>query len=221
MIEAIIQKRSALDDYIRLHPNFKENLTPLPEDKSAPEIARRMMEASRLTGLGPMAAVAGAFSQSAVDAALAGGAREAVAENGGDIVLKLQEEMILGIHPGKGPLQGKLAFLVSPKDTPLSICSSSSKMGHSLSFGNCDLATVVGKDGFITDAVATLGANLVKKHEDMNPVIERLLTIPGILGILLVFDGKIGLGGSLPEIIKNNDPRMEGKITRAPFAPQE
>ena len=215
-------------------PAFRESLSPLedipgpgevsgpPFDASGsglPDMVRRMLEAGRLTGLGPMAAVAGGFAQAAVEAAVAAGFDEAAAENGGDVVLKLKEEMILGIHPGAGPLEGKLAFRILPEQTPVSICSSSSRMGHSLSFGRCDLATVAGRDGYIADAAATLAGNLVKGPEDMQPAIDRLLTIPGVRGVLLVCGGQIGLGGRLPELIKNIDPETGKKITRDPFSP--
>lgn len=60
--------RSSLEAYIRQHPEFAESLVPLQAlAASAPECARRMHEASLLTGVGPMAAVAGTFSQMAVE----------------------------------------------------------------------------------------------------------------------------------------------------------
>jgi hypothetical protein len=225
MIQTILRDRAALDRYIRYRPLFKTSLVPLPDTPgpeepltppavAPPETARRMMEAARLTGLGPMAAVAGGFAQRAVEAALAAGEIEAIAENGGDVVLRLSSEMILGIHPGEGPLKDKLAFRILPEEAPLSLCSSSGRMGHSLSLGRADLVTVCGEDGFIADAAATLGGNLVKVPADMPVAVDRLLAIPGVRGVLLICEGKIALGGRLPEIIRNGGPGMEGKITR-------
>ncbi len=128
--------------------------------------------------------------------------------------MRLSSEMILGIHPGEGPLKDKLAFWILPEEAPLSLCSSSGRMGHSLSLGRADLVTVYGDHGFIADAAATLGGNLVKKASDMTAAMDRLLALPGVRGVLLICAGKIALGGRLPEIIRNGDPGMEGKITR-------
>jgi len=225
MIQTILRDRAALEAYLRYRPAFAASLVPLPDipDPSEtltppavtpPDIARRMMEAARLTGVGPMAAVAGGFAQRAVEAALAAGEPEAAAENGGDVVLRLNSEMILGIHPGEGPLKDKLAFRVLPEEAPLSLCSSSGRMGHSLSLGRTDLVTVCSSDGFIADAAATLGGNLVKKAADMPAAVDKLLAVPGVRGVLIICGGKIALGGTLPEIIRNDDPGMGKKITR-------
>ena len=56
--------RSSLEAYIRKYPGFARSLVPLEIlSPDAPECARRMHTASLLTGVGPMAAVAGTFSQ--------------------------------------------------------------------------------------------------------------------------------------------------------------
>jgi hypothetical protein len=57
---------------------------------------------------------------------------------------------------GDAPIGDRLAFSIQPEETPISICSSSGKMGHSLSFGDCDLTTTVASDAALADAAATL-----------------------------------------------------------------
>ncbi len=56
--------RAQIEEYIRIHPEFKTSLVPVQEDKLAPEIVRDMLRASKMAGVGPMASVAGAIAES-------------------------------------------------------------------------------------------------------------------------------------------------------------
>jgi uncharacterized protein len=219
VIEEIQKQRGLLESYIQRCPDFLSALSPIALLPDASEIIVRMHEASLATGVGPMAAVAGAIAQFAAEAALHGDNQlaypEAIVENGGDIYLSAKEDVVIALYAGNSSLSGKLAFLIKPDQMPLSICSSSSKMGHSLSFGNCDLATVVAKDGALADAAATLTCNRVKEPGDVNPALEEALAIPGILGVLVVKDDQIGLAGDLPDLVKHTDIRVKDKITHA------
>jgi ApbE superfamily uncharacterized protein (UPF0280 family) len=200
--QEIVRQRAILEDYIRRDPNFQHSLKPIPISADAPEVARRMACAANTVGVGPMAAVAGAMAQLAVEAALKAGAEEAIVDNGGDIYLQTVEPVIIGLYPGESGQIGRLAFSLEACETPLSICSSSGKMGHSLSFGQCDLATVVAKDGALADAAATLAANLVKTVSDVEPALNHMVSIAGIIGALIVKDGHVGLAGKLPPLVK-------------------
>jgi len=198
----VVRQRQILGDYIRHHPEFQSALEPIELRAEAPEIARRMAWAARLAGVGPMAAVAGAVAQLAAEAALSAGAPEAIVDNGGDIYLKASEPVVVCLGTGTAKLADRLAFLLEPGDTPISICSSSGKMGHSMSFGLCDLATIVAQDGALADAAATQAGNLVKTVDDVDAALERIMRIPGLDGVLLVKDDRIGLTGRLPQLIK-------------------
>jgi ApbE superfamily uncharacterized protein (UPF0280 family) len=198
----IVRQREILDDYIRRHRQFKDSLEPIELRPDAPPIAQRMAWAARLAGVGPMAAVAGAMAQFAAEAALAAGAREAIVDNGGDIYLKAAEPVVVSLGTGTARLADRLAFLIEPRDTPIAICSSSGMMGHSMSFGQCDLATIVAKDGALADAAATQAANLVKTPADVDAALECIARIAGIDGVVLVKDDRIGLAGRLPQLIK-------------------
>jgi ApbE superfamily uncharacterized protein (UPF0280 family) len=198
----IVRQRRILDDYINLHPEFKHSLEPIELRPDAPPIAQRMAWAAQLTGVGPMAAVAGAMAQLGAEAALAAGAQEAIVDNGGDIYLKAAEPVVVGLGAGAAQLADRLAFLLQPHDTPISICSSSGKMGHSMSLGQCDLATVVAQDAALADAAATQAANLVKTVDDVDAALERIARIPGVAGVIIVKDDRIGLAGRLPQLIR-------------------
>ncbi len=201
-MEEIQRQRSLLEAYIARDPQFETSLKPVGLLEGAPEVVRRMAQAAWKTGVGPMAAVAGTMAQLAARAALADGAVEAIVENGGDIYLVSPEPVRVGLYAGDNPLAGKLAFEVVTAEMPLSICSSSSRMGHSLSLGDCDLATVVSKDAGLADAAATLAGNLVKEAADIRCVLESVGAIAGILGLLLVKGEAVGLAGDLPRLLR-------------------
>jgi ApbE superfamily uncharacterized protein (UPF0280 family) len=211
--EEIKKQRKILETYILRHPRFGSSFTPVSLLPGAPEIARRMALASEKTGVGPMAAVAGVMAQAAVEAARKKGDRDIVVENGGDIYMASESEVVVGLFAGKGRLSDELAVSIPPGSMPLSVCSSSSLMGHSVSLGRCDLACVTSKDAALADAAATSACNLVKSAADVKPCLETIMNIDGILGILVVFEDRVGLAGDFPALIRNEDKRAIGKIT--------
>ena len=200
----IVRQRRILEEYIARDPEFKTALVPIDLRADAPEIARRMACAARRVGVGPMAAVAGAMAQIAAEAALAAGAEEVIVDNGGDIYLKAIEPVLVTLGTGTTRLADRLAFSVQPHETPIAICSSSGKMGPSMSFGLCDLATIVAKDAALADAAATQAGNLVKTVDDVDAALESILRIEGIDGVMLVKDDRVGLAGHLPRLVKTN-----------------
>jgi len=210
----VIGERRKLERYIARHPEFLASLVPVALRDDPPEAAIRMASASELTGLGPMAAVAGTLAQMGAEAAMAAGCSEAIVENGGDIFIHSDREVTIGLYAGDNAIGGKLAMRIHPQDLPMALCSSSSKMGHSLSFGQCDLATVAARDGALADAAVTLVCNLIASERDMTPVLDRVGAITGIDGILAVKNGKIALWGRLPELVRNQDADSRSKITR-------
>ena len=202
VVSEIRRQREILEDYIARHGEFQTSLMPIDLRPDAPESAKRMAVASRLVGTGPMAAVAGAMAQLAAEAAIKKQCTEVIVENGGDIYLQTSEPVIIGLYPGEFEAGGGLAFSLQGEDTPVSICSSSGKMGHSMSLGMCDLATVVAKDAALADAAATLAANLVKTVDDVEPTLNQIAAIEGVEGVVIIKDGQVGLAGKLPPLVK-------------------
>lgn len=193
----IVRQRAVLGTYIARDPRFRTALRPVPISSDAPPIVCHMAAAAQAAGVGPMAAVAGAVAQFAAEA----GTGESIVENGGDIYCILSRPLMIGLHPGGKTLSGKLAFRVAPDDTPLALCSSSGRMGDSDSFGDCDLATVLARDGALADAAATRAANLVRQSSDIDAALETVHAIPGVDGVLIVKDERIGLVGTLPPLV--------------------
>ena len=212
----IVDQRTVLSRYIDKYPGFMESMVPVPDmiESGAPDIVKRMHRASLLTGTGPMAAVAGVNAQIAAEKAVAAGADEAIVENGGDIYLFSGKEVILSLHAGNTVFADKLALRIKAETMPLAVCSSSGSMGHSRSFGKCDLSTVVSVDGALADAAATQACNYVKNEEDIQNALDKIMSIKGVLGILIIKNDKIGIAGNFPEIVKNTDINASGKITR-------
>jgi ApbE superfamily uncharacterized protein (UPF0280 family) len=204
VVAEIVRQRRILEEYIARHPSFQAALAPIDLRADAPEVARRMAWAARRAGVGPMAAVAGAMAQIAAEAALTAGAKEAIVDNGGDIYLKAAEPVLVALGTGTAKLADRLAFSVRPEETPLSICSSSGKMGHSMSFGLCDLATIVAQDAALADAAATQAGNLVKTVPDVDAALEKIMRIEGVAGVMLVKDDRVGLAGHLPRLTKTD-----------------
>ncbi|MCX7787794.1 MAG: UPF0280 family protein [Spirochaetes bacterium] len=209
MIKEILLQRRLIEGYIRRYPQFLTSLVPIPPLPNAPPIALAMHSASELTGVGPMAAVAGAIAEYA---ARAGGG--GVVENGGDIFLISETPVVIGLYGGKTPLSNRIGFRIDPERMPMAVCSSSGKMGHSLSFGKADLVTIFSKDGALADAAATLGGNLVQSERDIESTLVQLCQIPGIEAAWIEVDGKVGFQGNLPPLVRLEDREFYRKITR-------
>jgi hypothetical protein len=147
------------------------------------------------------------------EAGSGGAARSVIVENGGDIFLASDRETVIGLYAGRSSVSGRLGFAVPP-DQPLAVCSSSGTLGHSLSFGRADLATVTSRNAALADAAATLAGNLVQSDDDIGPALERVCAVPGVLGVFIVLGERIGMKGELPPLVRIEDEDFACKITR-------
>ena len=214
-VREITAMRNELERFITRSRQFAAALEPLSSlAEDAPGTAGEMHTASCAVGVGPMAAVAGTFAERAAAAAVQSGCEEAIVENGGDLFLRLSKELTLGIYAGAPPFKDTLAFRIKPDQTPMAVCSSSSTMGHSLSFGKCSLTTVFSLSGALADAAATLACNLVQEESDINPALDRIMAIQGISGLMILKNDKMGLAGDIPELVRSTDPDLKSKVTR-------
>ena len=194
--ESVLKYRNQIETYISTVPSFERSLVPVQERHHPPEIIKEMISASRLTNVGPMAAVAGAIAQS-VGRDLLHFSRELIIENGGDIYLASSKERLVGIYAGVSPLSLKIGMVVEPQKTPLAICTSSGTVGHSLSFGKADAVCVLSESGALADAAATAIGNVIRKKDDIEKGLERGKEIEGVSGVLIIFGEKIGVWGEI------------------------
>jgi ApbE superfamily uncharacterized protein (UPF0280 family) len=194
--ESIKKYRQQVEEYIRKQPVFLHSLEPVKPLPGAPEIINHMCRASAACGVGPMAAIAGAVSfYVAMD--LICYTNELVVENGGDIYIVGKRERVVGIYAGQSALTGKIGVKISPDTLPVSICTSSGTVGHSLSFGSADAAVVLSKDACLADAAATAAGNMIRSRNDVEKTLNKLKMIPGITGILIIIGEYVGVWGNI------------------------
>ncbi len=200
--EELIKNYGLLEAYIQKNPVFLTTYEPLPIDTDAPKIAKNMQDAANKAGVGPMAAVAGAFSDLVGEFLLKNGASDVIVENGGDIYLKITEPRTVGIYAGPSKLSDRLAFKIKPEDTPLGICTSSDSVGPSISLGTSDASTVLADSSALADAAASAIGNAVKGTNAMQKAIDRAKKLECVRGILVIKGEEIGAWGKLPSLIK-------------------
>lgn len=188
--------RSDLETYIGAHPRFAESFVPVDVEPDAPEIVRAMAEAGFAAEVGPMAAVAGAVAER-VASGLEEYSAEVLVENGGDLfVVGRTARRILLLAEGS-PLSGRLAIDLAPEAMPCAVCTSSGKVGHSVSLGVAHAVTVIAGTGALADAVATAAGNLVHGPQDIERALERALAVPGIRGAVVIAGDSVGALGDV------------------------
>lgn len=192
----IKEQRFLLEEYIKGDPVFRTTLEPHPVLPGAPAIAVDMAKAAQMAGVGPMAAVAGAFSQ-VVGKALARRSRDVIVENGGDIFIKSSLARRIGVFAGTSPFSNKIALEIQTWQTPLGICTSSGTVGHSLSFGKSDAVIILSASTTLADAVATAAGNYVQSEEDVQRAVDFAASIKGILGAVAIKGEKLAAWGQI------------------------
>lgn len=204
-IEATLRARHEIESLMLRNPEFRWSLEPLKLEGKHPRIIDLMLKAGEVADVGPFAAVAGAISQVAVEAAQGASAKNVLVDNGGDIAIAGDRDFRVGIFAGIAGGSGKLGFLVKREELPTGICTSSGTVGHSLSFGWADAAVAVANEASIADAAATSIGNAVN-GDDIEQSVDRGLDrgkqIPEIRGCLVVRGKYIGTWGKLPELIR-------------------
>ncbi len=194
--ELAINCRGFLESYIAGCPEFLHAIEPWQVRGPAPEIVRTMAWAGQMAGVGPMASVAGAIAES-VGTGLLNFSPEVVVENGGDIFLKVNEPVVIGIFAGNSPLSMKMGIRLQGRNEPFGVCTSSATVGHSLSFGRADAVCVISSNCALADAAATALCNQIRSSKDISKVIEMGKIIQDIEGIVVVLGKNIGFWGKI------------------------
>jgi uncharacterized protein len=212
--------RDIIEEYTKENPRFLKAMGPITISAPVHPIIQRMVGAAAAAGVGPMAAVAGAIAEFAVRSVVEGGAADAneecIIDNGGDIYISSPRTITVGIYAGENALSGKIGFSIPASAGPIGLCSSSSFLGHSRSFGSCDLATVFSPDCALADAAATWGCNKVATPDDLGPVSEAVAAIEGITGAVIIKGEAVAIAGDIPELVPIYEADIVSKITRHP-----
>lgn len=185
--EALVREyRAQIECSIGRRREFLTSFVPIAEDPLDDAVATRMVSAARKAGTGPMAAVAGAVAQF-VGIGLLKFSPEVIIENGGDIFVRVDFPVVIGVVAGANSLfSGKLGIRIPPTPIPMGVCTSSGTVGPSQSLGRADAAVVISKDVALADAVATAMGNRVQTKKDLDKAVEWAIRVPGVTGALAV-----------------------------------
>lgn len=211
----IFNERSHLKNYIKYNKDFLVSLEPILVG-NAPLIVQMMARAARKAEVGPMAAVAGTISQLSMGFLLKNGAKYVVVDNGGDLAIKTDENVIIGLYSGDSSLSGKIGFKIKHRQTPIGICTSSGKVGHSISFGWADSVTVFADESSIADALATSIANSAVGNSEEEAVTNSLERAEDfrehLRGVLVVFGETAGTLGKIPQLVQTDKKVVLGDL---------
>jgi len=194
-VKGMLYARGEIERFITKDLFFLTTLEPYDCEG---DVVGRMCYASKIAGVGPMAAVAATIAWLGVEFS---DADFIVIDNGGDIVMRLDEPITVGIYAGK---LRSIGFEIGECDIK-SICTSSGKIGHSISFGFADAATIISENPSVADALATALGNMIKEDytkSDIENVLESFWKDyrKYIECAIVIKDDIFAFAGDLPEI---------------------
>jgi ApbE superfamily uncharacterized protein (UPF0280 family) len=184
-----------LESYIATHPRFAESYAPVQVETDAPAIIQQMARAAWRANVGPMASVAGAVAEY-VAKGLAEHSANVIVENGGDVYLLGDRERVVALWADQ-PGVDLIGLKIPAGMQPVAVCTSSAKVGPSVSFGSADAVTAIAHDGALADAVVTALANTVHDAEDIPRAVEAAKRVPGVFGVLITIEGHVGAWGNI------------------------
>ena len=207
--EAFYRDRTILENYVGKHPLFESSFEPVKIYGSDP-IIQIMSQASEMYQVGPMAAVAGAFADLMLQEMKSKKpdfipAKTALVENGGEIAIDSETDMKIALYAGENRLNLNIGFLITKKDCPLGIATSSAPIGHAVNLGRADAATIFCDNATNADAAATKIANLVQGddiEQSIKKALEAVDDFPDIRGALICRENKVGHVGNIPQLFK-------------------
>ena len=200
--EAIHEHRTQLETHINKDPYFRMTLEPYDCEEDVPEVVKRLVRAGNTMGIGPMSAVAGTLSSLAVEAMQDAGATHAMVDNGGDIALINDRDVVMGVYAGNSPIRD-LGFILEPSDRIRGVCTSSGTVGPSISFGSADAAIVFSDDVSLADSAATALANATDMgHDGVESAFDVVSGIERISGAVVIQGEHLGMWGNVPRITR-------------------
>ena len=141
------------------------------------------------------------------------GSNYSIVENGGDIALINDTKVLCGIYSNNKILGNNIAFEIKKRKKPLGICTSSGKIGHSISFGESDSVTVISKSPSLADGLATRIANEVHGENSEDKVVNAMEIAENYKefysGVLIISDENVGTVGRLPKIVESEEFKVK------------
>ncbi len=209
LTDYILSVRTELKQYIVHNQDFLLSMHPIENnDDDLPVIVQKMYESSYLADVGPMACVAGTISELSLNHLICTGSTNSIVENGGDIALINDHKILCGIYSNNPVLGNNIAFEIKKRRKPLGICTSSGKIGHSISLGMADSVTVLSRSPSIADGLATRIANDVDGDSSEDKVSNALETADMYNefyeGVLIISGDNVATIGRLPKIVETS-----------------
>lgn len=210
----IFKIRSDLERYIQNNQDFLLSIEPLKNnEENLSPIVLKMYESSNNADVGPMACVAGTISEMSLNYLIENGSNYSIVENGGDIALINDTKVLCGIYSNNKILGNNIAFEIKKRKKPLGICTSSGKIGHSISFGESDSVTVISKSPSLADGLATRIANEVNGENSEDKVVNAMEIAENYKefysGVLIISDENVGTVGRLPKIVESEEFKVK------------
>jgi len=194
--ELVLEQRGYVEAFIKSYPDFARTLIPWRLDVPGPGIIVKMVKAARMAGVGPMAAIAGAIAEQ-VGHGLLKLTDQVIIENGGDVFIKTNSSVTVGIYAGKSTLSLRIGIRLKSRSRPEAVCTSSGTIGHSLSLGKANAVSVVADSCSLADAAATSIGNLIDSPADIESALEAGRRLEELSGIVVIVGEKIGVWGDL------------------------
>lgn len=199
-VDAIKAARTEVVRQVQSDPFFLATMEPC-DCPGAGRVVRRMCDAASKAGVGPMAAVAGAIAQEALEAMAAAGCTHGWVDNGGDIALLLEEPATVEVFCEPGAKEA-FGLELGPTGSIVGICSSSGRLGHSISLGDSDVALAYADDAVLADALATAIGNRATDSASMKSCFDPFKGLHGFRGGLAMRDGEVSMWGDLPKLVE-------------------
>jgi len=207
-VDAIKAARREIERQVRRDQYFLTTMEPYTPDDPGPTV-RRMCEAAAVAGVGPMATVAGTIAQVALEAMMAQGCDHGWVDNGGDVALVLSRPATMEVFHEPGA-RTAFALRLEPTGKGIGVCTSSGRLGHSISLGDADVALAMADSAVLADALATAIGNRVRGTSALGTCFDPFKGIPGMIGGLAMVDGEVAMYGRLPELVEveHNQERL-------------
>ena len=200
-VNAIKATRNEIEKKIRKDDFFLTTLEPYSPSDDDGKVIRRMCEDSDAAGVGPMATVAGTIAQEALEAMVKNGCTHGWVDNGGDIALLLETPATVEIF-NEPDSPSAFALELEPTDAIIGICTSSGRLGHSISFGDSDAAVAIADSAVLADALATAIGNRVTDTNSLGSCFDPFKGIKGFISGLAMIDGAVSMHGRLPKLVE-------------------
>ncbi len=195
-VPLIKEIRHKIQSHIKQNENFLHSLKPLYGYTNNDYVIQDMYSAAEQANVGPMAAVAGTIAE-AIGKRLTTVSNEIIIENGRDIFLTINSPAFISIFPGNIFFKDSIIIKLDPSLSPCGVCTSSAKIGNSISFGKADAVTIIAKNTAYADAMATSICNEIKCLSDIENVLSKIQGNNNILGACIIYKDKLAACGNI------------------------